>query len=852
MASAQNTQESMSEEKPLSRDWVDQYEVGSGQFDEWKSASEEVSESWNGTVESMARIGLDGMGQRLAQSRRIIRENGITYNSFSEVDDSRLWDMDLVPLILGSSDLRVLEEALSQRMHLLNLLLQDIYGPQKLLRGGKYPPQLVLGSPSFLRPCYNLLPRNRRYLHIYTADVARSPDGSWWVLSDRIDAASGMGYALENRYVSTRVLSDVFRFQNVKRLNPFIRQFCDVMERLAPREKENPLIVLLSPGSYSSTYFEHVFLARTLGYALVEGADLTVRDNRVYLKTTNGMCQVDVIIRRLESEWCDPLELRSDSLLGVPGLLSAIRHGNVAVTNVPGCGVIETPALMAFLPTICRSLLGEELKIPSVATWWCGQPKECTYVLENIEKLVIKPTFRTKEFHHAFFGPGLSKQERAELIDRIKQDPELYTAQEIVTKATTPVFEGKKLEARPFLLRLFMALPQKEYGFLMPGGLGRVAGSIQSHNISVQDGGASKDVWIIGSKETLQEEPLTLSPRGGRMLRRAQDNLPSRVADNLFWLGRYVERADNLVRSILVISRAIQESTNEDEIAALYPFVKGVTPYKLLHYKNIEDADISPIKLVEQTTLKLLWDRASHESLLSVLEQTQRISHTVKERISGNISYVLDDVPIVGEFLTEKVNSQLNENLYNDLLKLLDCLTAFSGTIAENTTRGQDWYFMDIGRRLERTMLLVEVMYACLETETEHEEYLLSHMLNFADSTITYRRRYLNNIWPEAVLDLIVSDTANPRSLAFQVKSIKEHLECLPHFDRDIQHDIDRKALELFSRVLLLDVQKFLEVDDAKKRDAMKPFYDDTSDYISEMSDLIGKQYFSITAKKKK
>ncbi len=299
--------------------------------------------------------------------------------------------MDVIPFLLDGAEQASLEDALSQRFHLLDLILRDCYGSQLLMGGGKIPAELVVGNPMFLPPCHGLLPGNFHHLHFYSADLTRAADGSWWVLSDRLEAPSGMGYALENRQLSHRVMPDLMRTSPVRALQPFVAQFCETVERLSPRTSDNPHVVLLTPGPATETYFEHSFLARMMGYPLVEGADLTVRDSRVYLKTISGMQKVDVILRRLDSEWCDALELRSDSLLGIPGLLHAVRSGNVAVANGLGCGLLQSPAFSAYLPGLSRVLLGEELKIPSVATWWCGQEGALEYVIEHLPELAIKP-----------------------------------------------------------------------------------------------------------------------------------------------------------------------------------------------------------------------------------------------------------------------------------------------------------------------------------------------------------------------------------------------------------------------------------------------------------------------------
>lgn len=828
------------------------YQPPEGFFDEWHSANEADAALWEKLISQLEKLGSDGLQQRNAQSARLIRDNGITYNVLGEDEPSnRLWQMDLMPVLVSSKEHEALEVALSQRMHLLNLILQDIYGRQHLLRGGKYPAQLVMGNPAFLRPVHHLVPAKRRFLNLFTADLARSPDGNWWVLSDRVDAASGLGYALENRYITTSVLPDIFRSMNVRRLADFMRQFTEAISLLAPRQVESPQAVLLTPGPWNETYFEQIFLARMLGFPLVEGADLTVRENKVFLKTTSGMEQVHVILRRLDSDWCDPLELRSDSLLGVPGLLNAIRQGNVSVANMPGCSVVETPALMAFLPTLCRSLLGEELKLPSVATWWCGQKRERQYVLENLEKLVVKPTFRTRQNRHAAFGPALSKAEREVLAARIKATPEAFTAQEMVLQATTPVLEDTSLRPRHFLIRWFMARAGEGAPFLMPGGLGRIASSHLTTDMSMQSGGSSKDVWVAKTSQT-RETGRTLASRLKRppeSVVRPVDSLPSRMADNLFWLGRYIERTDGLLRGLVVAFRALQESRSEDDLGSILPILEGMTPPETLTRIRKTHPEASNYEIAEHIMLDMVKNPANASSLCTNLRSLQRTTHAVRERICGNVTKLLQGLPMMETFVASHQSARFDEALHEQLLLMLESLAAFSGTIAENTTRGQDWHFLNLGRRIERSIALIDVLFDCMVPTVATEDFLLPNLLNFADCTITYRRRYLTNLWPVGVMDLLVSDPTNPRSLAFQAQEIRSSIQLLPHHRHDAMHPIDRQSLALFSTVNLAYPQELAAANETGEREQLRGFLQTALGQLYAISDLINSHYFSITAK---
>src|SRR5271157_1778404 len=343
-------------------------------------------------MESLRELGTDELGRRWARAERRIRENGITYNIYSDpLGANRPWMIDIVPLLIPAEEWRFIEAGIVQRAQLLSLLLEDLYGSQDLVAQGRFPAALLYANPAFLRPLVGVPVPAHSYLHMLAVDLARSPDGQWWVLADRTQAPSGSGYALENRTIVSDVLPEVFRTSNVLRLAPFFRAQREALKRLS--SNDNPRIVLLSPGPFNGTYFEHSYIARYLGFTLVQGKDLTVRDRSVYLKTVVGLERVDVILRRVDDSFCDPLELRGDSLLGVPGLVDAIVAGNVKVANALGSGLIETAAVIPFLPGLARHLLGEKLKLPSVATWWCGQTSALKWVLEHLDTLVVKPSF---------------------------------------------------------------------------------------------------------------------------------------------------------------------------------------------------------------------------------------------------------------------------------------------------------------------------------------------------------------------------------------------------------------------------------------------------------------------------
>src|SRR5277367_4396116 len=510
---------------------------------------------WAHLMDSLLEIGDAELERRWSRAERRIRENGITYNIYSDpLGANRAWQIDIIPLLIPAEEWRYIEAGIIQRAQLLGLLLEDLYGSQDLVARGHFPAALLFANPAFLRPLVGVQVPAHSYLHMLAIDLARSPDGQWWVLADRTQAPSGSGYALENRTIVSDVLPDLFRASNVLRLAPFFRAQREALTNLA--QCDNPRIVLLTPGPYNETYFEHSYIARYLGFTLVEGADLTVRDRRVFLKTVDGLEQVDVILRRVDDSFCDPLELRSDSLLGVPGLVDAIVAGNVKVANALGSGLIETAAVMPFLPGLSRQLLDEDLKLPSVATWWCGQPYALDWVLNHLDSVVVKPAFPSSGMEPVF-GHELAHAEKGRFADRLRARPHEYVAQEQIALSTAPVWDNGRLNSRSVVLRTYV-LNTGNGWTAIPGGLVRVA-EAEGSVVSMQRGGHSKDAWVLWDSPV--DTFSMLRPKNEPVeLRRIPRVVPSRVADNVFWLGRYVERAENIARILRSMIPRVQRA----------------------------------------------------------------------------------------------------------------------------------------------------------------------------------------------------------------------------------------------------------------------------------------------------
>jgi uncharacterized circularly permuted ATP-grasp superfamily protein/uncharacterized alpha-E superfamily protein len=728
---------------------------------------------WAHLMESLQEIGPEELGRRWSRAERRIRENGITYNIYSDpLGANRPWKIDIIPFLIAADEWRFIEAGVIQRAQLLNLVLEDLYGAQELVAKGRFPAALLYANPAFLRPLVGVRVPTHSYLHMLAIDLARSPEGHWWVLADRTQAPAGSGYALENRTIVSDVLPDLFRASNVLRLAPFFRAQREALISLS--ESNNPRIVLLTPGPHNETYFEHSYIARYLGFTLVEGADLTVRDRRVYLKTVDGLEQVDVILRRMDDSFCDPLELRGESLLGVPGLVDAIVAGNVKVANALGSGLIETAAVMPFLPGLSRHLLGQNLKLPSVATWWCGQESALDWVLKHLDSVVVKPAFPSRGMEPVF-GAEIPQSEKSKFADQLRTRPHEYVAQEQVALSTAPVWVNGRLVSRSLVLRTYV-LNTGSGWIALPGGLTRVA-ETEGPVVSMQRGGHSKDAWVMWDSPV--DTFSMLRPRNEPLeLHRVAMPIPSSVADNVFWLGRYVERAENIARIVRSIISRVRRA-DEAELGCLLR-LHGCLESRHSRLPKAKSRRPTAVEL-ERELISVLTNVKRPDSLASTLLEVAKVGGNVRERLSADMNTLI---------------SQLRDSVRIDqdtqfleypamLTACLELLSAFSGMERENTTRGSGWLFMSIGRRLERAIYLTRQLREVSTRLTEQDWTLLEMLLEVADSSMTYRTRYYTTLQPLAVLDVLLADETNPRALDFQVSHLGDLYQRLPRHSAD-------------------------------------------------------------------
>ncbi len=733
-------------------------------WDELHAASGAIRPHWQSLLASLEALGRDELALRAENGRRILREHGVScFSSEAGGEREAPWELDCVPLVIGAEEWRELEAGLVQRARLLNLILGDLFGVQRLVRDGFVPAPLLHANPGYLRACQAIRVPGGNYLPIYAADVARGPEGRWWVLADRTQAPAGFGFALENRSVLARVLPEVLHAVRPRSLSETLRISREALRRLAPAATDNPAIALLTPGPRHEAYFEHSYLARLLAFTLVEGGDLTVRDGRMFLKTLDGLRPVDVILRRVSDAYCDPLALRGESLLGVPGFVEAARAGRVSVANALGSGLVESPALLPFLSGLAAHLLGEELQLASVPTWWCGQVRERRYVEEHLDELFLRPAFLTA-------GPqvapgGLSQESRADWVARLRERPHEFVGQAPVRLSRAPVGDGP---SRPVTLRLFVVSNGQDY-FTMPGGLARIfePGVLATSTLSLN--GGCKDVWVL-SDATESAAPPGMVAAPAPALERLASDLPSRTAENLFWLGRYTERLEQLLRLCRSAVRRLAEESAHGSSAAFAELLAH------LGLATSPKAGGAAPERLQRDILAVLGENDRGPGVRGLLKRIHASSFSVRDRLSADTWRILNRLNFDGEQRPGHLPLVVAGSMLNALV--LD-LAAFSGMEMENMTRGHGWVFLDLGRRLERGLAIARLLEAarrCIGTG----DLLLEPLLEVADSVITYRRRYFAEPRLAGVLDLLVRDPTNPRGLAFQLALLERHLASLP------------------------------------------------------------------------
>lgn len=748
----------------IARRWLTDYRAATPATDMLHAAGLD-DPAWNAALEELAERAGEDLTAARERAQRHAEDIGTGFRIPGEGEE-RPWPLSPVPLLIEKTEWQGIADGVAQRADLLEAILADSYGPQNLVRGGSLPATLLTGSPYFLRPMMGLEPPGGCHLHFVAFDLCRGPAGEWRVLADHLRAPAGAGYALENRLAIARMLGGLQGRLNIERHAPFFAAF---REGIAARcRRSDPRIGLLTPGRLNPSYAEQAHLARYLGFLLVEGGDLAVLDDRVYLRTIAGLKRVDALWRRVDPRMIDPLAFDSHSAIGVPGLIDAMAQGEVVIANSPGAGMLEAPAFAAFLPRICARLTGESLKLANIATWWCGQPRECAEVASDLDNMVIAPAFgvATNVLSDAMLGSAMAPEMRAALIADFDRRPQDYVGQEVVRLSTMPVVSDGRLEARPFTLRVFAARGVDGSWHVMPGGFAQIGEKPDARAAVMGEGNWSADVVIHGGDPVA---PVTLLQRSDTtQLRRNPGTLPSRVADNLFWLGRYLERGE---ARLGVIRALLGHSISADSGAALAADTVGRLVGLVVEAGAAPQPDSLSRAHLTRFAEAAMDATDGWYSVRAINRQARAIGAVSRDRLSADMIRLLDaPYPTRGSALDRAGSLQRR-------------YSALAGLSSEHMGRTDAWRFHDLGRRVERAVATVAALRVLGEPQATSDD--LSALLDLADSQISYRQRYLTGIARVPVIDLIALDPGNPRGIAFQVAAISTHLEALPRLSDD-------------------------------------------------------------------
>ena len=824
---------------------------------------------WQTFFQSFALLGSDELHERRQAILRFLKENGVTYNIYGDpLGLNRPWNLDVIPFLIGKQEWATIESGLVQRAELFDLILKDIYGPQQLIKKGLLPIELVYNHPGFLRQCAGIKQKGNHQLVLYSSDIARSPDGKIWVLNDRTQAPSGSGYALENRMAMARILPEFFEGLKVKQLSPYFTDLRNALTDMMPQHNQ-PRIVILTPGPRNETYFEHSYLSSYLGYTLVQGDDLMVKDNFVWLKTVGGLERVDVILRRVDDNYCDPLELKEDSQLGVAGLLQAVRSGNVQIANPLGSGILENPGILPFLPAIAKYYFNKPLILPNIASWWCGQPAELKYVLDNISTLIIKKIYRDSNISTSIDGSLLTAKKIQELKEQIKTHPYLYVGQERVAFSSTPSLSDKKVEPRDALFRSFLVSNGNSYT-VMKGGLTRTSSDSGNMIISNQLGGLSKDTWIISpdSDNQFSQQQSFRNSFGGMTQSQSQlqlqsqqipaaimptykSSLPSHTAENLFWVGRYAERFLGNARFQRTVMQAISEGNHlqfDSNRQTEENLLMALTHYTFTYPGFIGDTGKAKLGNPWKELSEMMFDATKNGGLSYNFSLFSRSVNAVRDHWSTDTWRVLRSME---ELWVEASTSHLTHfKMIAMLDELITSMVAFIGLNRESISREQGWSLLNTGRKIESGLLLVNMMRATLVNK--HDEQVAYNLqeavLRSNDSLVNYRYKYKVHLQLPLVLDLMLLDSNNPRSLIYQVVRIKNYLESMPNPQKVAMPEHLRLTTELYEQLKNADKDFLTAIDNTMgSYENLDSFLADMYTYLATIPNAISKTYFKHT-----
>lgn len=813
-------------------------------YDELLKSDLNIKSDWKVLLQNLTKIGSSNLKTKQADLDWLLSENGVTYNVYNDPKGfNRPWNLNVVPFVIHQKEWETVERGIQQRAEVLNLILKDIYGKRELLKHSILPPEVVYAHRGFLRSCDNIQYKTAKQLQIYAADLARGPDGRMWVVNDRSQAPSGMGYALENRFSISKIIPELFTNINIKQPSTFFNDFNQLLFNAAPTNKDNPTVVILTPGPHNETYFEHSYLSSFLGYPLVKGNDLVVRNGKVWLKSLNGLKQVDVILRRVDDVFVDPLELREDSFLGVAGLLEAVRLQNVAIINPIGSGVLENPGLIPFMKNICKYFLDEDLILPQIASWWCGQEQERDYVINNLKSFVVKRIDRSHR-ESIFFCEFLTKAELKDLKLKILTNPFQYVAQEKIYFSTAPNLVDGQLEPRKIVSRTFAIAKEDSYS-VMPGGLVRVAAEREKLLVSNQRGGTSKDFWIISDDSQHNIQLYSWNKTISNYTSNIND-VPSYTAENLFWSGRYLGRTmltARYLRMVLNQMTNVQYNVRKSESESLNILFQSITSITGTYPGFIEDKATmkDPLKEIKSIVL----DENRIGSFAQTLISLNNSYYSLRNLWSKDMWRVSEDTQKLWRNFKEEEHYSV-QTLIKFFDKIITRLIAFMALTEESILVKQGLLLYFIGLQLEQATMTITKFRSLITVKYDEElEYeILESLLGSHESLNIYRYSYQSYLSLENVINLLLLDGDYARSLNYQINRLKKDIDQLPGSQLKSNRSVSQKKInEALNKIENIDINYLLKVD---KKSSM---YINLDKLLSDLSDLFYEISLSISDK---
>lgn len=827
------------------------YSVFNGQSDELTTLEGNVRPAYRRLIGIEPRLSGPEVYMRWRGAKQSLKDNPPASSGPSlKPGVPQSWELDPIPLVIDAAEWAVLSAGMQQRMLVLDLLLRDVYGPQKLLADGVLPSELVFGSRAYLRAAKRSPDQSsQRMLFLYAAQMSRANNGNWQVMADRTQGPSGCGHAVENRIAMSRILSDDFQKMQVQRLAGFFSNLRQSLQDASPFRDKSARTALLSPGVQSQTYFEDAYLARYLGYTLTQTTDLTVRGGAVYLKTLGGLVRIDSILRRVPDNMCDPLEIDPSMIEGIPGLAQAARERQVLLANGLGTGWTESPAVTAILPRLCRTLLGEDLKLQNMPMWWCGDPDSMEFVIANIDRLLLRDSF-VRHSATQTNGCYLGSDQRSAIIADIRKSPWSYVATYFPEYSRSPTWVNNHVVAWPVVVRL-VGCAIKDRLEIMPGGVARTADSVEKLDESLVGGTMSKDVWVLSNGPVKQVTLLTSGKQSIELRRTAMD-LPSRVAEHLFWLGRFAERTEFMARHARYCSAQLTSEVSPDSLPYYWQVVRALNDHSKLAAEPPSSDEASALVEMRKSVLDFVFDQKDLDGLANSVNGIIRNAETIRDRLSLDSWQILSrlDYSVLGSWAGKR--ERMGESL-STLNQIISSLSAFAGLASESMTRGPGWLFLDLGRRIDRAQNLLRLIELLLVPYRKSSRQLLESLLEICDSSMTYRYRYLMSYEIGPVLDLLVVDPSNPRGLAFQFVQILQHLDALPTSDKAEVARHRKKINECRGNLRLFDSDALGEdvvADENGKLDRaiLRSRLRDFSTQLHDLGDYISRRFLTHTA----